>query len=70
MKLIKSKEARILLGGYSSSQFERLQKTPDFPKPVKIYPEARLLMWIEDEIREYIAKRCADREQTSDRDTK
>jgi predicted DNA-binding transcriptional regulator AlpA len=66
MKLIRAEEVRRMLGDYSKSHFEKIIRSPDFPKSVKPYPGARLLLWFDDEIAEYLEKLRKDRESGSD----
>jgi predicted DNA-binding transcriptional regulator AlpA len=66
MKLIRAEEVRRMLGAYSKSHFEKIIRSPDFPKSVKPYPGARLLLWFDDEIAEYLEKLRKDRESGRD----
>ena len=36
----------------------------EFPKPIKVYPGARLNAWLSEEVDGFIAERIADREKS------
>ena len=65
MKLLRTEEVRKIFGGYCKSHFDEIMRHPDFPKPVKPYPGARALMWIDDEIEAYIEKLRKDRDEAN-----
>jgi len=56
MRLITSKDFRRLLGDCSPSKFDSFRAHPNFPLPVRPYPTARALLFLESEAHNFIAQ--------------